>query len=1065
MPAIQDVKYAITAITSRGTYSLERFFQDGNAKTAMNAVPSAVLNFSDKRRTLSNVPEGLIPPTESFWVEVSASTDSGANWERLFVGQAEEYNQSLDVDGTRQVSLALYEAPELRYNYVTPNQIAIGNCDFGQLFTGTNTASDGTTWSCDIHGNYPNGLLYDTNLSFSSTPNFYAGVPDAPFRTEYNNYKKIDAIKEWMGNYGLDFWIDTRLNKFYIQNQPSVQTYPNSGYVVQVGDTVNKYNKTIDLSGFNSCVTLIGTDNTVFDTFGTGAKQIVVVDGDILSYQSARNQTKRFYSSSFFLPDNYTSIIPPTTKQLLGKSIIFKEIDGDSETLSTVAVTHNFGQRWETQLQYNNPSYSEAKTITEIQDDLAKITQSDLAGQVFVRVLSGASDFFTNEGWSAGRIVAVGLGATPDTDSNGNPNTDSGIETPIAIKPIMGIISDSSEGQNFSSAYTSFGPSEANGLIRQVVLFSRIGTGNELFSLSDFMTWSSRPDTEWNTNNSSSIWINIGTCSGRYLSSIDSVKAESNWGAYVFPKTARQLNVRCMNTITTDPVPAEPTSTYDGTEDTSYLWTSYAFPPSVEQLDNMSADLRKDSYTFSVASFSNVTSGAARTGSSGKQVSVIFECDLPVQPISEAVKYFGRLQYGFHGWASYSHADGSGYTPLRLFYFDNDRVYGDRWVGMGTISNQGSCSWTLGTLTAGQAITNSLSPFDVITLNNHCLVDTTSAKVRMALMIQTLSAYPNATLSMYIQYAGMLADVIIQTGAGGNATSSHITKCAISDDGFISIPSDIGHVTGMYTEADENGDGGWTKRSSALSILPSNEYREKYDIARIWKPEKAKVVYTAEQLNFWEGLLKGFPDRPHYHVPFNPYTFLYPNATDSDVVDTFKELVKNKYVFLEYVATTTEANVPAPPDLDNSLISVSYSNRGKDATFYIDQTKAPPYGCNILINYTAVGLEGWDVTDSTGLIYAGTIGKTSFCSNTRSSLREGIDKNAFKTMNIQFDWFGNIPQSAGWPADDNAVLTVDERKEIRYFGTATYDIFATGQERRQAYLYEKPFKFREIAPI
>jgi hypothetical protein len=1032
MPDIQDVKYVITAINSKGTYSLEKHFIDGNAKTMMNAVPSAILNFSDKNRTLSNVPDGLIPPTESFWVEVSASTDSGANWERLFVGQAEEYNQSLDVDSTRQISLALYEAPELRYNYVTPNQIAIGNCDFGQLFTGTNTASDGTTWSADSMGNYPNGLLYDTNLSFSSPPDFFAGVPDAPFRTEYNNYKKIDAIKEWMGNYGLDFWIDTRLGKFYIQNQPSVQTYPNSGYVVQVGNTVNKYNKTTDLSGFNSCVTLVGTDNTVFDTFGMGAKQIMVMDSDIISYRSARNQTKRYYSSSMFLPDNYTSIIPPTTKQLLGKSIIFREIDGDSETLSTVAVTHNFGQRWETQLQYNNPSYSEAKTIIEIQDDLAKITQSDLAGQVFVRVLSGASDFFTNEGWSDGGIVAIGLGSTPDTDSNGNPNTDSGIETPIAIKPMMGMISDSSDGQNYTSAYTSFGPGEANGLIRQVVLFSRYGSGNELFTLSDAMSWSTRPTTEWNSGNSASAWINIGSSSGVYLSSIQNVVAESTWGAYAFPKTARQLNVRCMNTITTDPVPAEPTSTYDGTEDTSYLWTSYASVPSAEQLDNMSTDLRKDSYTFSVASFSNVTSGAARTGSSGKQVSLIFECDIPVEPISEAIKYFGRLQYGFHGWASYSHNDASGYTPLRLFYFDNSRVYGDRWVGLGTISNQGSCSWTNGTLTAGQVITNSLSPFDVITLNNHCLVDTTSGKVRMALMVQTLSAYPDATLSMYIQYAGMMEDVLIQSGIGGNTSQSYIKKCSIADTGYISIPKDV-HLTGIYAFASESS-GSWIKNSESLNLLPPPQYRKNNDIARIWEPVRKKsLLRDFVGLFDWGGYYRtklhdsNLTDYNEYY----PYKPIYTNAEDTDAISSYQEIMQNRYVFLEYTVTSTDANVPPPPDLDNNLISVSYSNRGKDATFYIDQTKAPPYGCNIRINYTAVGLNDWDVTDSSGLIYAGTIGKTSFCLNTRSSIREGIDKNAFKTLNIQYDWYGDIPQSSGWPADDNAVYTAEEIADLK----------------------------------
>lgn len=1027
MPIFQNVKYKVIADTSKGEIRLDRYFLGGNSSQIVNDVPTAVLNFSDKDRRLSDIPDGYLAPTESFWIMVSASTNSGEDWKRILVGMVEDYNINLGADGKRQITLNLYECPEFRYNYITPNQIAIGNCDFGELFTGSATASDGTPWNPDSLGNYPNGLLYDTSLSFQSTPDFYAGVPDVPFRTVYNNSKKIDVIKKWMNNYGLMFWIDSRYGYFYIQNEPAVQTFPFSGQVVEVGKTVNKYSKTINLTGFKSTVTLIGSDTTIFDTYGGGHKESLILDSEILSIRAAREMAKRNYTSSIDMPKNYTAIIPPTTVPLLGKSILFTEVDGDSETLSVVGVTQNFGDRWETQLQFERPSYSDAKTIIQIQDELASQSQEDLQGQAYIRLTSGESTYHRNEGSAATNICAIGLGHTADTDSGGVPLTDSGMESPIIISPVFAVITDSFESKPYYSAYTTIPNTEANQLIREVTLFANDYVNNEPYHHYRTVPINGRPVSEWNNGCISTVYRSLSKCEDNYLISIEKIYPVSTISECVaFPRTAKDLNVKYINEWTNSINPPAITATVDGVAGTGdNIWTKYSREPDADNISAMSRDMRNSSWNYSVASFSNVTGSGSGKVWTGKDIFVLFEFDMPVTPVSEAYKYIERIDFGFHTWASYSYFGGFGHQPVLLYWYNASSSLGDQnWFCFGTISDNDGCYFYSGSLYPSQSFTPTMPPTTPITINRRNLVDTDSGKFYMALRVASNSSYAGATSTLYVQYAAITANLKGRAGSGGTVDIHRFDKCMIDETGYIQLPFQPKSIQGIYASADYSAfSDSWVKQETATNLFPPLEYRKKYDALQIFKPKK-KAKYQEGGGQQFRGTK---PKTKYEYWDWSDPVYLYQNANPDEkpLKSVYGAILINRYVFVEYTSEFVDADVSSPPEIPINVLSVSFSNRGKDAYFYMDYSVAPAgYWSNLGVSYSAVG-------SGTNLAKGGTIGKAIFCLNTGSSLREGVDKNIYKTFNIQYDWYGGFPQEAGSSDGNVGGGNIHEHPHIR----------------------------------
>jgi hypothetical protein len=1025
MTDIQNARFKLTAITSKGTYSLDRFFLDGDSSVEINTVPSARFRFADKRRTLSDEQTGLIPPTATFWIALSASIDAGSTWEPMFIGVAENYNLNLTPDGERTAEITLYDAPELRYNYITPNQIAIGNCDFGTLFTGTNTATDGTPWNSDSFGNYPNGLLYDTNLFYSSPSDMYGDAVDVPFRTAYNGAKKIEAIGNWLDRYGLCFIVDTRNQRFYVKKIPAVEPFPYGGEVVAVGQNTNQYTKRIDLTGFNSSITLVG--DSVFDMFGSGLKQKFVQDTDILSFQSARTQTKLFYSSSQNTPREFSVAIPPTNKFLLGKSVLFQEIDGDSETASVVNMKQVYdATRWATNLTFEEPSYSIAKTIVDITDEIDKLQQEDLAGQIYVRVLCAKS---TVQNIYMNNLCAMGFGATFDTDSNGKLKTDYGIETPLAIIPIMMTNFDSFDGHNVYSAYGQLGTDRGNGLIREIVLFANILDDNKLYHPTHSYNWNSRPATEWNDVSTSIPYISLGVCPDPYLISVDNISISSQiLGCYAHPKNAQQMTFKMVNNwvpITTSQLPTPITATIDQGQYSDNIWDTQANIPDASSILNMSNDMRKSSRTYSVATFTNITvsTDSSFTQSSGRQVQLMMEYDMPVQPAGEAYKFFKQLRYGFHTWASFSHWNGSG-TAFVLLYMSRPNGNADWykwWKCLDTISNGTMCSWYEGTLTDGTSITPKTQiEYDTgwsDTFRRMNYINTTSGKIQMLLFVPTSSAYSGATLSLYVQYLGICADVTTQTGSGGAVTKRIFERCPIDSTGYIVPSFPPSKIEGVFASASEI-NGGWALIDNADNMLPTGTWLRSHDALQFL------IDKTTQQIHYkGHDITVGHRTTLVYNYPINDLQYL----------QTLKTIRTNGYIFVDYEYDTMSANVNPPAALDLNLISTSFvsDSRGSQSALYIDMSQAPPYWCNLDIAYTSVGIGSW--------AYSGnTVGKASFCLNTHSSLREGVDKNVFKTMNVQADWYMNKTYTGtgfgGTVVDDNAVGDTVDDPDSPYYG-------------------------------
>jgi hypothetical protein len=1029
----QNIKFKVIAINSKGTYSLEKYFLGGDNSLQINDVPTSRIVLSDKNRVLSNIPNGYISPTETFWVAVSASTDSGGTWERTSIGLAENYNITLNPSGERQVELIMYDAPEMRHNYTTPNQICLGDCDIGQLFVGTATASDGTSWSMDSRGNYPNGLLYDTNFSYSSRADFFPDVNDVPMRLGYNNEMKIDTIKNWLSDYGMSFILDCRNGLFYVKQNPYVEKYPFSGIVLQVGDNINKLQKKIDLGGYKDAITVVSTQNGVFDIYGDGSKERLLTDNNLISYKGARVQSKRLFNSTREIPAQFGAVIPPTNQFLIGQSVIIRELDGDEETASVVGMNQKYdGNRWETDLVLDEPSYSVAKSIIDIQDALGKQSSGDLEGQAFIRVSSGASEF-AQVNPTVGNICAVGFGLTSDTDSSGSVSTQSGIETPIIIKGLSGYISDSDDDGNIFSAYSQLASDEGNGLIRQIVLLGNTNIPNqELRYLTTSVQWY-RPVTEWNAGQTNSTpFILKGTTSNKYLLDLNEIVPISllGDGYFAYPRSARDLIVRSLNIVpNTYPVcrPVDITATYDGTVGGDAIWEAAGQTPDGTTLENISQDMTILSYTYSVGTFTNITMSTASTQSSGKPINLAFSFDMPVEPRCEAWKYWKRTAYGFDTWASYSHCSGSGWTPVLLFLYNAQGFVADantyHWTCMGTISNAPFCVMASSSLTASMQITDSYNitpttvPFDSIDL-----VSTDSGRLRMCLFVPTLSGYQDATLSLFVQYAGMTTDIKIHSGSGREMESIseqvviepvYETKNKPKYGGYfkyhhhfhLMLPTTAKEITGIYASASQT-DGGY--------YIP-NDYENLLKEHSIYDPIKKE--FTTKGLIFWTT-----KDPPYEMSPESNANYRIASVKKSEdwhFKAIFEKIKKQKYAFIKFVPEIYDANVEPPPAITLDFVSTSFvsGSRGSSSEIYFNMDYAPPYWCKL-------ALKGIYVGSSTEV--CGTVGKVSFCSNTGSSLREGIDKNTLKVFNFQYDYHEDFAQSSGM------VRSYDNITEARY---------------------------------
>jgi hypothetical protein len=1022
---IQVINYKIVAETSQGVKQLERFFMGGDSNWEVNSSPSMVLEFSDKDLILSHPYTGLIPPTESFWIAVSASTRSdGTAYSRVGEGLVEKYKRTLAPSGVRKIALSVFSQPELRHSYVSPNQTAVGECEMGALFSGSYTAEDGTTWSPDAKGNYPNGLLYDTGLTYVGDSDIFPGVADVPIQTSYGSQKKIQFINQVLGEYGMDYIINPTYGTFRIRNKPSIEAYPlptsAANFVtMSLGENLSEYTDEIDLTDFGSCVTVVGQDETIFYRCGDGKKEIFSVDEDLLSYDSSMRKSYIHLSASLFPVQNIKIKTSPNVKSILGYSAFIDDTPIGLITRSVVGVRQVMNtDHWYSEFSFEKPAFEEGKTIAQIKEELDKTKEDEMRGISYLRAVSGYSDYKANN-WTMRNICAIGFGR--GSDSSSRFYTSSGMIDPLIIKDINGVLGNSMTTRTFNSAFATLQYSEANALIREMVLFGNAETENRPHESSFTITWS-RPGVEWNADLDSNPVLSVSYCPKNYLIGVDSITLSSRLpGCVPFAFKATDASaIRVLSNSGDGFLPVHPTSTVGGGSTSPLIITEHSLLMNSADKAIISNNLKRTTDNFDLVTLTNrielLDSEGEKTGiitSSREAVQVFFEFNVPMNYPEKTFEFMKRVSFMANAFGRYSATNVddpenpyvvSG-NAVVTGYFYAPRTVGLSWVGTWldmVVFLDDETVWRDFNVTAG----NTYGSIEYL-MKNENLVDENGI-IRVALVCEAPGQYPDATVSIFLEHAALVADMIYQESSEEPIEDTHFEKCSIDTNGRIITRYTPSDVYSIYAYANFVNGRGFVEDETQLNLLSvAGQYD---DPLEIWSPAWKEMVkkYTHRR----SGLDRIARDAKQL------LRLDYKDAEDEESYAIYRDIVSHGYVFVEYQTSRIEPNIPLPSPLDVSMFSISYTPNmdGSRSDFYMNMDSAPPYGVDIHINYRCVN--------------GGAIGKTLLAHSTTSAVREGFDKTLRKTCNVQYDLY---------PLHEN-IGSVDSVGEnpVQLYGSVSY---------------------------
>jgi len=991
MAEIQDVKYKILVVrTDSSVNSLERYFEGGDVDNKVNGVPTADFTFNNKNLTLSN---GILSGTDSTYIVLSVSKEPDV-WERAFNGYVEDRTKTLDSDGKRTIRLTAYDAPELRYSFISANQLGIGFCDFGQLFTGSPTTSHGTTWASDSYGNYPNGLLYDTHYTYApdSIIHYMYGM-DLPLRVSYNTNKKLDAIKSWLEPFQAVFAIDTRQRLFGVYSSSLLRAYPTGDKTFSVGTDIQQMTEVDDLSPVSNKVTVVGTNKSIHYTYGSGSIHDLILNGEFSSMNTARNIAVEYLSRSSIRTTSYDFVVRPENVNYVGKSVVINEkyIPGtnplDSRLLGTASVDemrHTFApDRWDTKISANRVNKTDAETVAAIKSSIEtlKTSMKDYNGVAYVRAISGDTIFSINEGVNCDNIVAIGFGTTSDI------TTESGLDGPLIIKRVSNVLTTSMwEFLNgHATAYAVLNPGEGNGHIKNIALFANHGAKNTPKTISENRTWT-RPFTEWNATFTSSFMYPILTTSNKFLLSVDDVKIISAYdNCIVYPYKANQASNFMLLNNQAGTVPTPATLSVDG----SSTWAENGFLISNVDKDKLSWDAKMLTPTFSTVVFRNMDKSGA---CSKMPVQIMVEWTLPVNPAGKAREIAKRILLYMTALCSYSSLE------------HNDEGTLSVWAWKSASDGTWNWEWREQNVPAGNLdnIYTTIVPADGL----GSYIDD-SGKFRYMIYAQMPTDYPNATLSVRLGYLTSLVDVVNETDSGLPLEESFFERCEVDPvTGNFKTKNTPTTLLGMYASATDDDDGGFTEITDAYNML-SNDTVVSTNLS-IFKNDYGKIPRK-----WWWNLV---PEDARYgtdgwnFITHEEYIadWLYKNEwlnpiDDENMRAAFDTVVSKHAIYVKYVTKRDTWEVPPAEttfainanNISTSFVPGTYASK---SVLYINHASLPPYYCNLKFNMSFVA----SATSDSG----GVIGKCVF--DTESTVREGIDKNAYKALYVQYDWLGSF---------------------------------------------------------
>jgi len=667
----QNLKYKILVRDETGSLQdVSKYLSKANVMIGAGSYPTAQMDLNDKNRTVYD----MLGYTNSFPLILSGSFDNGNRWMRLFTGSVENVKTIVDDTGNRKTTLLAFGLDSLRDSYLSPNQIAIGNCDYTNLFRGNNvlTYTSGSrvwteTWSTDGYNNYPNGLLYDTKMSLDTTypVNMNPDGVDFPITLGMGATTKFERINDVITPYALTFYVEENRDlgsMFYLLSNSAYDNWPSASWVdFRLGGNILNYTKDHKLYKKKGGHVVIGSSNPDlffrFDAGGTESKEAIYVNGEIQSLEAAYLSSKmrkelfedvpvtvQITTLPTYLNDSDYDIIP------IGKRIKIYDTDGSYEQLGLVKLNHEITEdSWITRLDFVDSPPEEAKTMADIKDELKKINEEDSAimGRAYVRATGGSS---TNYAATAERYpVAIGIGGsnatTNKTFGTSTVNSTSVFFRPYCIIPCTGYLSKSGMLHSFATVPVNRGM----GLVKEIVLLGNTNSDRSTNRVMETFSWL-RPTTFDTTSEEHTVYTSSNCLSSEWPISIEKITLLSSiesCSAYWY-KPVSAYSVKTM------------VDNFGYFSPTSTTWED---APEMLAQDKMitSKDLQSTPTTYS---------GMTISAPFNKCAQICFKFRLPLTPESLSRNYLQEVSYNIVGRCSWTDGTNSSIPSATMYFFN-----------------------------------------------------------------------------------------------------------------------------------------------------------------------------------------------------------------------------------------------------------------------------------------------------------------------------------------------------------------------------------------------------------
>ena len=335
---------AILTLSDPGVY------EHISVRYAVNELPTARVTIDNRFGRFTSASNNVAEGND---IVLSSSTDGGNTYFRAFSGSVIKKSSILAPSGRETVELSCRD-DRISKLYIAFNNAVINEKDIGAAFTGSVTASDGTTWDTDSKGNHPNGLLYRSGLTYGSTvSDIFPGVSDVPLIV-FQRETVFDAISRLATAYGLDWYISPTDSAFgLLRNEDDYPTV--SGITISYGDNINQSTLEYDNLRSFSGILIAGTP-PVFWFTGSTATVAQVIDRNITNFQEATERGREWLRLNTTSLRRGSITMPAYTFSILGKRIAVDDtLHGWTGMGDVMAVEHDIlPERWTTQVSIDN---------------------------------------------------------------------------------------------------------------------------------------------------------------------------------------------------------------------------------------------------------------------------------------------------------------------------------------------------------------------------------------------------------------------------------------------------------------------------------------------------------------------------------------------------------------------------------------------------------------------------------------------------------------------------------------------------------------------------------------